>query len=229
MISFSDYGLLNILQVCDSFFPIGAFTLSNGLETFVQQGVVSTPDELAKYIKSYLKTLPYNDLGVMILAYKHHDNKEYIAALDKLYTSVKTPFEVREGSRKMCSRFLKAWEKMSECENLERYKSMIKLRECEGHHPIAVGLFIADKKIPIKEAATVFTYSLLSAITTNTVKMVPLSQLEGQRVLNESFDLISQAVEKSLSIDDTQIGINGVALDIRAMQHEVLYTRLYMS
>ena len=41
---------LYMLQICDSLFPIGAFTLSNGLETYVQRGVVHSPETLAAYL-----------------------------------------------------------------------------------------------------------------------------------------------------------------------------------
>jgi len=33
-------GLMHILQICDSLFPVGAFTLSNGLETYVQHDII---------------------------------------------------------------------------------------------------------------------------------------------------------------------------------------------
>ena len=34
-------GLMHILQICDSLFPVGAFTLSNGLETYVQHDIIT--------------------------------------------------------------------------------------------------------------------------------------------------------------------------------------------
>ena len=59
---------LYMLQICDSLFPIGAFTLSNGLETYVQHGVVDSPETLAAYLADYLALAPYQELGVAALA-----------------------------------------------------------------------------------------------------------------------------------------------------------------
>jgi len=59
---------LYMLQICDSLFPIGAFTLSNGLETYVQRGVVHSPETLAAYLADYLALAPYQELGVAALA-----------------------------------------------------------------------------------------------------------------------------------------------------------------
>ena len=72
-------------------------------------------------------------------------------------------------------------------------------------------------------------YTICSAIVTNCVKLVPLSQLAGQKILGESFELISSASEKALFTDINDIGISGAGFDLRAMQHERLYSRQYMS
>ena len=63
-------GLMHILQICDSLFPVGAFTLSNGLETYVQKNLIASPEELAAYLRSYISVLPYNELGAAALSYR---------------------------------------------------------------------------------------------------------------------------------------------------------------
>ena len=82
-----------------------------------------------------------------------------------------------------------------------------------------------DNGIELSEGLAVYGYSICSAIVTNCVKLVPLSQLAGQKILGESFELISSASEKALF----DIGISGAGFDLRAMQHERLYSRQYMS
>lgn len=51
-------GLMHILQICDSLFPVGAFTLSNGLETYVQHDIITSPKGLEEYLHSYISVLP---------------------------------------------------------------------------------------------------------------------------------------------------------------------------
>ena len=55
-------GLMHILQICDSLFPVGAFTLSNGLETYVQHDIITSPKGLEEYLHSYISVLPYKRL-----------------------------------------------------------------------------------------------------------------------------------------------------------------------
>ena len=50
--SLADLGAL--LHLVDPTLPIGGFNHSNGLETFVQQGIVSTKPSLEEYVQTQL-------------------------------------------------------------------------------------------------------------------------------------------------------------------------------
>jgi len=226
--------LLQMMQICDSLFPIGAFTLSNGLETLVAKHQISDGKALENFVDDYLQLLPYNDLGVMMLAYKHATDRKWIDDLDALSTAYKSPAEVRIGCKKLCSRFLKIYQNFegaakSEYKSIDAYRDMILHQSCTGNHAIIVGLFAYDIKLDLSSAASLYVYSLLNAIVTNGVKMIPLSQNIGQQILSRSQKKIIQAIEiaKTLTID--AIGIGGTGFDIAGMKHEELYTRLYMS
>ena len=141
---------------------------------------------------------------------------------------MKAPFEIRSGSEKVTRRFFKI------CNNGREnftglYKSLTEQGICKGHQCIAYGLYMRDNGIELSEGLAVYGYSICSAIVTNCVKLVPLSQLAGQKILGESFELISSASEKALFTDINDIGISGAGFDLRAMQHERLYSRQYMS
>ena len=132
--------ILQMLQVSDSLFPIGAFTLSNGLETFVLDKSLKTNEDLEEYIDCFLSVLPYNELGVMMLAYKNADNKQYLQKLDEYFTALKGPMEVRIGNRKLCNRFLKIWDEIKDYTHICNYRAMIKEKKCKGIHAVVVGL-----------------------------------------------------------------------------------------
>ena len=223
-----------MMQICDSLFPIGAFTLSNGLETLVANRQISDGDTLEKYVHDYLQILPYNDLGVMMLAYKHATDRKWIEELDTLSTAYKSPAEVRIGSKKLCSRFLKIYPnfegaKESYYSSVDSYRDRILHQHCTGNHAIIVGLYAYDIKLDLPNAASLYVYSLLNAIVTNGVKMIPLSQSIGQQILSRSQEKIIQAIEVAKTVTFDDLGIGGTGLDIAAMKHEELYTRLYMS
>ncbi|SHK81156.1 urease accessory protein UreF [Fibrobacter sp. UWEL] len=226
---------LRMIQVCDSLFPIGAFTLSNGLETLIANRTITNGTSLEEYVSSFLKILPYNDLGVMTLSYDHAQDMDYIKNLDRFSMALKAPEEVRTGSRKLCSRFLKIYQEF-EGASQQGYPSLDTYREevlntgsCIGNHSIAVGLFAKDIGLSKDEAASIYTYSLLNAIVTNGVKMIPLSQMVGQKILSESQKKILEAVQRASTLEIEDLGVGGTGIDIAGMKHEELYSRLYMS
>lgn len=215
-------GFLQVLQTVDAFFPIGAFTLSNGLESYVTEEWIQTPADLQEYIEGFLYAFPYQDLGLLQLAYTHAEEQTYIKELDQTAAAMKTPQEVRQGSFRMGKRLAKALEKMGgQPAFLSWYR--------EGCHPIVLGLYGQACGIPRRQLLEMYGYSVLSAIVNNAVKLVPLSQLEGQRVLHESLPRLEKAVEQAMAVDIDALGISAAANDIHCMRHERLYSRQYMS
>lgn len=222
----SNIGLLKILQICDSLFPVGSFTLSNGLETYVQKNIITCAQHLQEYLDSYLCVLPYNELGAAALAYKGFD----LCLLDEIYNACKASMEIRNGSRRVAGRFFKVSENTAVISpRVDEYRKLAASGKCVGHQPIAYGLFMRDTGTELIQALTVYGYSICSAIVTNCVKLVPLSQLEGQRVLSEGIEKISSAAEKAVNVTIDEIGISGAGFDLRAMEHEYIYSRQYMS
>ena len=59
--SLTDLGAL--LHLVDPTLPIGGFNHSNGLETFVQQGVVSTKATLEEYVQTQLLQTGFTTTG----------------------------------------------------------------------------------------------------------------------------------------------------------------------
>lgn len=232
---------LRMIQVCDSLFPIGAFTLSNGLETLIANKTVTDGNALEEYVSSFLSILPYNDLGVMMLSYGHAHDMDFIKELDHFSMALKAPEEVRTGSRKLCSRFLKIYKEFEGATDrnypaLDNYRcavlgdpSQTTSSSCIGNHAIAVGLFASDIGLDRDEAASIYTYSLLNAVVTNGVKMIPLSQMVGQKILSLSQKKILLAVRQAATLQMDDLGVGGVGIDIASMKHEELYSRLYMS
>ncbi len=221
--------LLNMFQVCDSMFPIGAFTLSNGLETFVQKDKLLNAGELKQYIENYISFMPYNELGFFSLITRGEMTEESIVELDQLYGAMRTPREIREGSEKLCKRFIKAWKRIEALPSLEKYEALIKSGKCDGHYTIALSLFVKDKMIDSRTAGNIYAYSIIMGIITNAVKTAPLSQVDGQIILNESLGKIEEAMLKAEKVTVEELGVGGTGFEIYAYNHETLYSRLYMS
>lgn len=223
-------GFLRILQSIDSFFPVGGFTLSNGIEDYVLREAIHSGEELKEYIIGFLKLFPYNDLGLLSLSYQHEKDPEYLLELDCIALAMKSAREVRQGSIRMGSRYMKARIGMQDSTPmLDWYQRQVQKKEAFGFHPIALGLYGASCGIDLKLLLDMYGYSTISAIVNNTVKLVPLSQIKGQRVLLQMLDFLDEATSQAMGISMDSLGVSGTASEIHCMNHEKLYSRQYMS
>ena len=163
-----------------------------------------------------------------------------LQALDEIYGASRGPFELREGSRKLATRFEKTTDAFCEIPLLANgthgENSTGRTSEMHGaktaayqavYFPVAYGAHCAERGIPLEECLAAFTYSQVSARVTTCVKLVPLSQSEGQRILYSLMKKISDIVAKCFTLSENDLCRSSPGLDLRAMQHEYLYSRLY--
>jgi urease accessory protein len=224
--------LLSLLQLSDPTLPIGGFSHSAGLETYVQYGIVKDKKSAEEFIKAQLgQNLFYTDAAFVSLAYDAAGAADIAALLklDEECTAVKLPREMRQASQKLGLRLLKIFSPLCRAELAERYKLQMESGEAAGHYAIVFGLFAFALGIEKKETLTGFFYNAAAGMVTNSVKLIPLGQQDGQEILFSLQALIEELVLRSMCPDKSLIGLCCAGFDIRCMQHEQLYSRLYMS
>ncbi len=221
-----------LLQVADSIFPIGAYTQSNGLETYVQNGIVKDKETAKEYLHNMLSYgIKYTDVLALKLAYEYTLEKDInkLVELDEMLYALKAPREIKEGSAKMCARFLRISETFDKKDMLLKYAELIKEGKCRGQHSIVFGVFCAEYGIDKMESISAYLYNSASCIVNNCAKLIPLGQMEGQLILFECSELLKNIAEEINELDIDDLGRCTIGFDIKAMQHENLYSRLYMS
>jgi len=222
-----------LLQINDALFPIGGYSHSYGLETYIQKGIVENAEDAALYLRNKLKySILYSDLLGVRLAYEYaqKDDLEASLKLNHLTHVMKTPSEIRDASIKLGSRFLKTIQSLKLSYESEIFNHFIsQTQEKPVHHCSLYGIFCAS--LGINEADTLrhYLYSQTSAIVTTCVKSIPLSQTDGQKILSSSFPLLLDLLDEVMTLSEDWYGCSTPGFDIRCMQHEGLYSRIYMS
>jgi urease accessory protein len=227
-----DNNLLRLLQLADPTLPVGGYAHSAGLETYVQKGIVHDTASARQFITQMLtQSLQFTDAAFVSLAFDAalNNNKSDLLQLDDECSAVKLPSEIRQASRKLGMRLMKLFQPLCNSNMTDHYKEAVHTKQAMGHYCIAFGLYAQALQIPKADALTGFYYNAAAGMVTNSVKLVPLGQQDGQEILFSLHALIKQLVENTLQPDRELTGLCCPGFDVRCMQHERLYSRLYMS
>lgn len=222
-----------LLQVNDALFPIGGYSHSYGLETYIQKGIVHDEDSAEEFIHKRLEyNFLYNEFLAVRLGWEYAVSGDLtaISRLEEIMEAGKIPRETREASRKLGSRFIKtlsALEIPRENRAFEEYREARKGKSV--HHAVAYGVFCGAAGITREEALEHFLYAQTSAMVTNCVKTIPLSQSSGQKLLSGCYPLLQKLTREVKELREEWLGLSGPGFDLRCMQHEGLYSRIYMS
>jgi len=226
---------LNVLQglsFVDSFFPGGGFAHSFGLETAVAEGRVTGAFDLSAYLVALMRD-GAGRLDAVALAAAHRAAAD--GAVDALIEAdleldaFKLAREVREGSRLMGRRYL---ERGAECfpqAPVARLDEMVRRGAAPGHAAPALGAVLAACGWTRRDAVAAGLYQSAAGWVSAALRLVPMGQREGQRVLGALLPVIDDAARDA---EDASLGAmrSWTPLhDIRAMRHERQAIRLFRS
>ncbi|MCD7955036.1 MAG: urease accessory protein UreF [Lachnospiraceae bacterium] len=222
-----------LLQVNDALFPIGAYSHSYGLETYIQKNLVSTEEDAWDFLYRRLRYgFCYNEFlsGRLAFEYAARGNLKKLDHLEELLDASRIPRETREAGHKLGSRFVKT------VSNMEiSFASDIFTQYCANRkgswmsHSVVYGVFCAAAGIPLEDAMEHYLYAQASSMVTNCVKTIPLSQTCGQKLLCRCQEVFQEILECLGGLTEEDLCLSAPGFDIRSMQHEGLYSRIYMS
>ena len=204
------------------------------METYIQNGIVHDEKTAEEYIKNKIKwNFATTELLSVKLAYESAEAErlEELEELEEILEASRIPMEQRDAVRKMGSRFVKTIEKLDlEINETGIYKEYVTARKGKNiSHSCVYGVFCSALGIELEEALEHYLYAQTSAMVTNCVKTIPLSQSVGQKLLSRRFFEFQEVLETLKTQTKEELCLSAPGFDIRGIQHEKLYSRLYMS
>ncbi len=224
--------LLHFMQIHDSAFPIGSYTHSFGMETYIQAGKVTDKQSLLHFCHTYLFTnLVYGDGLFVKVAYKlaQNENFDELIKLDQLCHAMKIAAESRQGSMKMGKQFIETTLPLIDSAMMTTWRQHIKSKNINGHYAVTYGMYAAQCEFELDDVLAAFLYSSTSSLIHNAVRAIPLGQSAGVQAIYSLLDPINEAVEllKNKTIDD--LSNSSVGIELASMEHEHLHSRLFIS
>jgi urease accessory protein len=222
---------LGSLQLTDSFFPSGLFTLSHGIESFAQAGLI-TPQSLAAIVADLIRASvgPSDAAGVALaMRAAHAGDLQAVARVDRRLTAIKITREPRETSIRLGRQLLGLSRDVFESANARDYFALVDEREAPGNQAIAVALLKADLQIPIAEAVAGELYSFAASCIGSAVRMSEIDHRNAQRILYLLQPVIEAATNDALTRELHEIGGSAPFVELMSMRHEEAELRLFSS
>jgi len=87
----------------------------------------------------------------------------------------------------------------------------------------------AHWKLPINDTSWGYLWMWAENQVLAAIKLVPLGQTSGQKILSSVIEIIPELVSTGLSLNDEDIGYTAPGQGIASALHETQYTRLFRS
>ncbi len=228
----SDLGFLGALQLADTFFPSGLYTLSHGLEAFVQHGLVTSGQEVESLLRTYLTQL-VGPSDCIAVSHAHQATLEEDVALlirvDRRLTAVKLTRESRDASTRIGKRILATATTIAPRPILNAYQHAIANKEAPGNAAIAFASAAASIGVPRREAMLVALYTYAASLLGVAMRLIRFDHLQAQEILTRIRLLLIQIVESNLNSPIDAMRSFAPMIDIMAMRHEQSTVRLFIS
>ena len=218
--------LLKLMRLTSPSLPIGGYSYSQGLEFAVSSGWVHDAPTAADWIQGLLKHSLINlDLPVLKRLYEswQESNPEKIRYWNDFLSASRDAFELQEEDRQLGKA-------------LARLLVDLDLDEAKPFSNSPYGCFLTlyslaavRWNISLNDAASGFLWMWAENKVLCAMKLIPLGQTDGQKILSSIIETISQVIVRGLDLPDEDIGYTAPGQGIASALHETQYTRLFRS
>jgi urease accessory protein len=219
--------LLRLLQLASPTLPIGAYSYSEGLESLAATGQLTSAAELHDWIIQQLKYGTIRmDGAVLLRAYAGVQGRDWDAVIqwNQWLTATRETAELRQSSQQMGQALLKL---LGDLLPLPLPWPVTELTPCNG--AIAVALAAWQWQIDPQTALLGYLQSWATNLISAGVKVIPLGQTAGQRLLWGLDAHLDQARQQISQLEDRDLDSCGWGLALASMAHETQYSRLFRS
>lgn len=222
----ADTALLRLLQLCSSTLPVGSFTYSQGLEWAVERGWIRNSQDLSDWLADLVDTsLAQVEIPVLARLYAacEQGDARALSRWSEWLLANRETRELRDEERNRGRAFASLLVDLDVPQAAEWRETLAESQSA------GFALACVAWRIPLPQAAEGFAWAWLENLTLAGVKLVPLGQTAGQRILRDLGEVASRAVQRGLVLPDEAMGASAPALAIASSRHETQYTRLFRS
>ena len=217
---------LRLWQLISPALPVGAYAYSQGLEYALEAGWLKNESDVYDWIKGQLQhNLAHLDIPILQRLYQAWQQGDHAAVNDwtRYLLASRETAELKTEDQNL-GRALATLLIQLEMDQAEPYTA-----EQQPAFVTLLALAAVRWQISLQEIAQGYLWMWSENQVAAAVKLVPLGQTSGQKMLLALADAIPEAVETGLQLSDDDIGMSAPGLGIASALHESQYSRLFRS
>jgi urease accessory protein len=210
-------------------FPVGAFSYSSGIEWAVEANDIRDADTL----KAWLGVMLAEGGGYCDAVLFAHAHRAIIAEDGKALREVAelaaafAPSKERHlETTAQGNAFVEAMRAAWGCDAVEKLKT---IWDGPVAYPVAVAVAAAGHGIALEPSLAAYLQALAANWVSAGVRLIPLGQSDGQRVLAALEPGVTATVHRALTAKLDDLGSSAFRADLASARHETQYTRLFRS
>jgi urease accessory protein len=223
---------LSMMQLSDSFFPTGMYSMSNGLEAIFYSGKKIKAEELRELVKTYLEyQIGPADCTALGNAYEYaaRSNLAKLLEVDRAIFSMKLVQEIRDASIRSGTQLVRCIRSFSDSKILGQYEDAIRGGQAFGPYPVALAVSANAFLIPKEKAALVMLYSFSVSIVGAALRLGMLQHFDGQKVIDELKPTIVKMIKANINRPIEGIWQFAPSIDIIQISHERMNSKMFIT
>lgn len=219
--------LLYLLQFASPALPVGAYSYSEGLEVLVEQGAIASAENLRHWIQQELHYGAIRLEAAIVVRAWHAVTDGNLTALNYWNdwgSAAKETEELRQQSWQMGRAFSRLLVDLE-----PDLQPWFQASGIPCNYAIAFGIAAAYWQIPLSDSILGYLHSWATHLITAGIKLIPLGQTTGQKLLFQLHSDFLTATAEILTLGDDQLATCNWGLTLASMAHETQYTRLFRS
>ena len=228
----TDFSELTLMQLSDSFFPSGLYTLSNGLETIFDEKRASSEGDVYDFLEVTLEQqLGPADSVALSNAYDCAKSKDIsgIIRCDNVLYSMKLIQETRAASCRAGSQMLKCIVAISSDSFLKSYSEKISKNDSPGTHPVVAGVCSFAMGIKKEQARQMMMYGFCVSTTGAALRLGMIDHIQSQKILHKIKPKIQQTLEKFVDTKINDCWQFSPQYDLIQMTHENKFSKMFIT
>lgn len=223
---------LTLIQLADSFFPSGAYTLSHGLEAAIQQEQIKQSQDLVDFLRILLhQKIAPGDLVALIQAHRASaageiEQIEHIAEILYVQTAIATTRQTQiQSGRALLMVAQSTWQD-PQLEILARDRA---LNRFYCLHPVVFGVVGQIAGLHSTDTTLGFLQGFITGVLGAAIRLGSLGHLEAQSILLQLAPDIETAYQTASVMELGEMWTCAPTIDLAQMRHSKLKTKLFAS